>query len=402
MRNCGAMKVRAGLWLLTAAASFAVAVAVGGNALAGDPGNAYTLFQLTNQDRTSNGLGALAYSSSLSGIATGARSGNCGGVNGRSEDMIERNYFAHQIPPCGQYVWSVFNLGAFTSAGENIGWNTYSPAPGVNQINTAFMNSPEHRANILGAYNQLGTGAWAATGAWSGAGGSYSGVIMYTEIFINSPGGGGAPPPPPPPPPAPVRSAPPPPPAPVRSTTPAPTSGGGGTPTGGGAGNVPAPVAIAAVPSPSPSAPTCPVATDIGEANRNSPAPTLAPDGGAPPCPTPNLVGPAPTAGPVIVRLTGSIDAGSDLLTVSDPAAVSAGDTVTIAGAGADGGDLVAHAVSIKGKTVTIDADAVISVHDAAVKVRAPAEVLGAEREASHRGILETVVDQVLRLFLNV
>lgn len=402
MRSCGAMKVRAGLWLLTFAASFAASVGMEGNALAGDPGNAYTLFQLTNQDRTSNGLGALAYNSSLSSIATGARSGNCGGVNGRSEDMIERNYFAHQIPPCGQYVWSVFNLGSYTSAGENIGWNNYPAAESVTQINTAFMNSPEHRANILGAYNQLGTGAWAATGAWSGAGGSYNGVIMYTEIFINSPGS--VAPPPPPPAPAPVKSAPPPAPAPVKSTAPAPTSGGGGTPTGGGGGNVPAPVTsapAAALPSPSPSAPTCPVATDIGEADRNSPAPTLAPDGGAAPCPSPNLVGPAPT-GPLIAGLTGSIDAGSDLLTVSDPAAVAAGDTITIAGAGADGGDLVAHAVSIKGKIVTIDADAVISVHDAAVRVRAPAEVLGAEREASHRGILETVVDQVLRLFLNV
>jgi len=54
----------------------------------------------------------------------------------------------------------------------------------VGQVNTAFMNSPDHRANILGDYTAMGTGAWAATGPWSGAGGSYNGVIMYTEIFI--------------------------------------------------------------------------------------------------------------------------------------------------------------------------------------------------------------------------
>ena len=77
----------------------------------------------------------------------------------------------------------------------------------MGQINTAFMNSPEHRANILGNYNQLGTGAWAATGSWSGGGSSVNGAIMYTEIFINAPRAG-APPPPPPPPPPPSRPAP--------------------------------------------------------------------------------------------------------------------------------------------------------------------------------------------------
>ncbi|HEV1997860.1 MAG TPA: CAP domain-containing protein [Candidatus Dormibacteraeota bacterium] len=392
------MKARVGLRLLTAAAFFVAAAGVGETAHAGDPGNAYTLFQLTNQDRTSNGLGALGYSASLSSIATSAR-GGCGGVNGRSRDMIERNYFAHQIPPCGQYVWQVFNLGAFTAAGENIGWNNYPAGQSVNQINTAFMNSPEHKANILGGYNQMGTGAWAATGPWSGAGGPYNGVIMYTEIFINSPGGGGPPPPPPPPP-----SRPPPISRPPTGGGGTPPGGGGGTPPGGGSVPVPAPSQSAtAAPSPSPSPiPTCPVATDIGEADRNSPAPTLAPDGGAAPCPIPNLVGPAPSAGPASASVTGSIDAGSDLLTVSAPGRIAVGDTVTIPGAGAAAGDLVAHVVSIRGKTITLDADASSGAKDAAVRVRAPAEVLGAEREASHRGILETVVDQVLRLFLNV
>ena len=153
-----------GLRLLTAVAFVGVALGTAAPASAGDPGNARTLFDLTNQDRTSNGLGALAYNGTLSSIATSAHAGSCGGPNGRSQDMIDRNYFSHQIPPCGSYVWQVFNLGAYTAAGENIGWNNYPPPQSVGQINTAFMNSPEHRANILGNYNQLGTGAWAATG----------------------------------------------------------------------------------------------------------------------------------------------------------------------------------------------------------------------------------------------
>jgi uncharacterized protein YkwD len=387
------MKARVGLWLLAAGVAVMAASGPATMASAGDPGNAYTLFQLTNQDRASNGLGSLGFNGGLASIATSARSGNCGGVNGRSQDMIERNYFSHQIPPCGAYVWTVFNLGAYTSAGENIGWNNYPPAQSVSQINTAFMNSPEHRANILGGYNQMGTGAWQAPGPWSGAGGPYNGVIMYTEIFINSPGGGGAPPPPPPPPPPPVR----------RKVT-APPSGGG-APLGGG--NTAEPVVqdttqpAPAAPSPSPT-PQCPVPTEIGEADRTSPAPTLASDGGPAPCPTPNLVGTAPSPGPAVITLTGTMDAGSRVVIVSSTAGMATGDLLTVPGAGADGGDLTARITAIKGNRVTLDAAAVTSVKDARVQDQPASEVVGADREATRRGLLETVVDQVLRLFLNV
>jgi uncharacterized protein YkwD len=47
--------------------------------------------------------------------------------------------------------------GLGRQAGENVGkW-----CPGINdgQINTLFMNSPEHRANILGPYHYVAT-AW--------------------------------------------------------------------------------------------------------------------------------------------------------------------------------------------------------------------------------------------------
>jgi hypothetical protein len=217
--------------------------------------------------------------------------------------MIERNYFAHQVPPCGAYVWNVFDLGPYNAAGENIGWNN-GGGPGA--INTSFMNSPDHRANILGNYNQMGTGAWAATGPWMG----YSNVVMYTEIFVNSPGAS-APPPPAPRPPAPPRSV----------------------ATGGPVAVAPPPPPPAPIPSPSPS--FCPVPTEIGEADRNSPAPPLASDGGQPPCPSPKVDnGPAPV-----------------------PAAAR----------------LASHEV-----------------------------VAGAERETAHLGLLESVIDRVLRLFLNV
>jgi uncharacterized protein YkwD len=152
------------------------------------------LFSLINQDRTQNGLAPLVANPTIFNIARGAPHQVCGNgqtFNGRAEDMIERQYFAHQIPPCNQYVWPVLTSYGiqWSSVGENIAWNTYSPqATSVDQANTSFMNSAPHRANILGNYNQVGVGAWAASGPWSDAsGGPYDGVIMYVEIFANAP-----------------------------------------------------------------------------------------------------------------------------------------------------------------------------------------------------------------------
>jgi hypothetical protein len=146
-----------------------------------------------NVARAQNGLQALVPNPVLDSIARDSSVVVCGGqtVHGRSQDMIERNYFSHQITPCGQYVWPVLQTAGvqLSSAGENIGWNNYAPAAtSVDQVNTAFMNSPEHRANILGGYNQVGVGAFMAPGTWSGGGQTpYSGVIMYTEIFVQGP-----------------------------------------------------------------------------------------------------------------------------------------------------------------------------------------------------------------------
>ena len=153
------------------------------------------LFDLINQDRGQNGLGPLVANPTLFNIARSAPHQVCGNgqtYNGRAQDMIERQYFSHQIPPCGQYVWPVLtSYGVqWTSVGENIAWNTYSPqSTSVTSANTAFMNSAGHRANILGAYNQVGVGAFAAPGPWSdgSGGGPWNGVQMYVEIFANGP-----------------------------------------------------------------------------------------------------------------------------------------------------------------------------------------------------------------------
>lgn len=108
------------------------------------------LIALTNLNRTVNGLSALLIDGDLSGVA-----------HSRSDDMIVRNYFAHEIPPDGRTVVDVLreNSIGFRSVGENIEWNT-APEPTTLQFaNNDFMNSPPHRANIMNTrYTRLGAG----------------------------------------------------------------------------------------------------------------------------------------------------------------------------------------------------------------------------------------------------
>jgi hypothetical protein len=134
------------------------------------------LFSLTNQDRTSNGRTALAENGTLDGIA-----------ESRSDDMITNDYFSH-VQLNGQYVWPTMSADGirYTSAGENIAWNSGAVDP-ASYANTQFMNSPPHEANILGAYDELGVGSWYATGSWNFAdsgGGPWSDVYMFTQEFV--------------------------------------------------------------------------------------------------------------------------------------------------------------------------------------------------------------------------
>ena len=110
------------------------------------------LYQLTNQARAAAGQKALHWDSQLASFA-----------RARAKDMIVRNYFAHQIPPDGHTVFDVMsNAGyCYNLAGENIGWNNYPDDSATDEIQTMFMNSPDHRANIMGpAWDSIGIGAY--------------------------------------------------------------------------------------------------------------------------------------------------------------------------------------------------------------------------------------------------
>ena len=232
------------------------------------------LFTLTNQDRTSNGVAALTSSSTLSAIGEAAPYSGCGGagtIYGRAQDMINRNYFSHEIPPCNQYVFSMmsaFGVG-YRSAGENIGWVSGESDGGAasSWINTAFMNSADHKANILNPnYTELGIGSatTAAGQSWTGAGSSVQNVWIFAEEFaqVGSPAT-----PPPTPPPTPATSTPPPA-SPARSAaTPVPTPVPTPTPT-----PIPTPTPTlsptptpTATPSPTPVGLTLPAYEDGGQ-----------------------------------------------------------------------------------------------------------------------------------------
>jgi uncharacterized protein YkwD len=104
---------------------------------------------LINSDRAAAGLPPLQWSSCLAGVAysNAVRMANAGAIShagGVSADF-----------GCG--------LGS-AQTGENVGY--WSGGINDAQLNTMFMNSPGHRANIMGPYRYVGT-AWkvAANGA---------------------------------------------------------------------------------------------------------------------------------------------------------------------------------------------------------------------------------------------
>jgi uncharacterized protein YkwD len=104
---------------------------------------------LINQDRAANGLGPLNWNGCLLNVARSnaarmAAQGAISHANGPQVDLT-----------CG--------LGH--QAGENVGY--WSAGVNDRQLNTMFMNSPGHRANILGPYHYVAT-AWVVAANGSG------------------------------------------------------------------------------------------------------------------------------------------------------------------------------------------------------------------------------------------
>ncbi len=99
---------------------------------------------LLNADRRAQGLPDLKVDSRLTNLG-----------EKYAQDMINRNFFAHNNPE-GQSPFDRMKQAgiSYSYAGENIAINHSVPA-----AETAFMNSSEHRANILNThYSNVGIG----------------------------------------------------------------------------------------------------------------------------------------------------------------------------------------------------------------------------------------------------
>ena len=108
---------------------------------------------LTNEERGKNSLPQLAENPLLVRIA-----------QLKAQDMASKSYFAHTSPE-GKTPWYWFSLVGYNYAyaGENLAVN-FTDSRDVTQ---AWMNSPTHRANIVGrSYKEVGTGV--ATGTYKG------------------------------------------------------------------------------------------------------------------------------------------------------------------------------------------------------------------------------------------
>lgn len=116
------------------------------------------LADMINKERASKGLKALQFDSELSKWA-----------RIKSQDMVNKNYFAHQSPTYGNVTTMLKNGGvSFRYAGENL-----AKAGSVSTAHSTLMNSSIHRSNILNSnYSHVGIGI------------AQKGSTLYiTEIF---------------------------------------------------------------------------------------------------------------------------------------------------------------------------------------------------------------------------
>ncbi len=109
--------------------------------------------ELTNVERAKQGLPALQLDQGLSKVA-----------KAKSQDMQDLGYFDHTSPTYGSPFDMMRQFGiTYRSAGENIAKGQRTPE----EVVSAWMNSPGHRANILGNYTHIGVGYISSGNVWT-------------------------------------------------------------------------------------------------------------------------------------------------------------------------------------------------------------------------------------------
>ncbi|MGG4265432.1 CAP domain-containing protein [Peribacillus simplex] len=121
------------------------------------------VLSLVNEERSKSGLPSLEMDTAVSNIA-----------NIKSEDMRDNNYFNHTSPSYGSPCDMMKSFGiSYKYAGENIA----AGQPSADAVMKAWMNSPDHKANILNKnYTHIGIG--------HATGGKYT--HYWTQQFIGN------------------------------------------------------------------------------------------------------------------------------------------------------------------------------------------------------------------------
>lgn len=131
-----------------------------------------TLVALTNHDRLAQGDPQLTENSLLSAAA-----------QAKADDMAAKGYFAH-YSPLGVSPWYWFTSAGYfyTHAAENLAMDFNDPAG----VESAWMASPAHRANILrGLYTQMGIGV--AHGTYQGKPATFIVELFATPASSTNP-----------------------------------------------------------------------------------------------------------------------------------------------------------------------------------------------------------------------
>ena len=132
-----------------------------------------TLLNDTNNQRASNNLGIVTLNGMLSAAA-----------QAKANDMAARDYWSHNTPD-GKSPWSFILAAGYTyqTAGENLAYGFTSADDTV----TGWMNSPEHRANILNVtYRDVGFGVINIPN-YQSSGPETLVVAMYGSVFATAP-----------------------------------------------------------------------------------------------------------------------------------------------------------------------------------------------------------------------
>ncbi len=142
--------------LLLVGVKFAVVASVALSPSAAVYSSAITInnvLSLTNESRAAYQVSALSLNSKLTSAA-----------QAKADDMAAKGYFSHTSPDGHSPWWFVQQTGySYMAAGENLAVDFTE----AENVETAWMNSPGHRANILNKnYEQIGIGI--ASGQFQG------------------------------------------------------------------------------------------------------------------------------------------------------------------------------------------------------------------------------------------